>query len=67
MPRSARMQLNWADTSKGGSLRLSPEDELIAAWKRLCDQMPQVSFARQPGFTATYSGLSGKPRSSSFN
>jgi hypothetical protein len=29
--------------------------------------MPQVSFARQPGFTATYSGLSGKPRSSSFN
>ena len=43
------------------------EDELIAAWKRLCEQMPQVSFTRQPGFTATYSGPGGKPRSSSFN
>ena len=42
------------------------EDELIGAWKRLCGQMPQVSFARQPGFTATYSGPGGKPRSSSF-
>ena len=42
------------------------EDELIGAWKRLCEQMPQVSFARQPGFTATYSGPGGKPRSSSF-
>ena len=43
------------------------EDELIAAWKRLCEEMPKVSFARQPGFTATYSGPGGKPRSSSFN
>jgi nucleoside-diphosphate-sugar epimerase len=43
------------------------EDELIAAWKKLCSQMPQVSFSRQPGFTATYSGPGGKPRSSSFN
>jgi len=40
------------------------EDELIAAWKMLCAKMPQVKFAREPGFTATYSGPGGKPRSS---
>lgn len=40
------------------------EDELIAAWKSLCTAMPQVKFAREPGFTATYSGPGGKPRSS---
>ncbi|HKV55389.1 MAG TPA: NAD-dependent epimerase/dehydratase family protein [Candidatus Binataceae bacterium] len=40
------------------------EDELIASWKKLREQMPQVKFAREPGFTATYSGPGGKPRSS---
>jgi nucleoside-diphosphate-sugar epimerase len=25
------------------------EDELIAAWKNLCDRMPQVKFEREPG------------------
>jgi nucleoside-diphosphate-sugar epimerase len=40
------------------------EDELIASWKTLRGQMPQVSFEREPGFTATYSGPGGKPRSS---
>lgn len=38
------------------------EDELIAAWKALCDKMPQVKFEREPGYTATYSGPGGKPR-----
>jgi len=40
------------------------EDELIAAWRQLCDQMPDVNFEREPGYTATYSGPGGKPRSS---
>ncbi len=39
------------------------EDELIAAWKSLRAQMPHVKFVREPGFTATYSGPGGKPRS----
>jgi nucleoside-diphosphate-sugar epimerase len=40
------------------------EDELISAWRSLCEKMPQVGFEREPGFTATYSGPGGKPRSS---
>jgi nucleoside-diphosphate-sugar epimerase len=43
------------------------EDELIAAWKSLCDKMPTVVFEREPGFTATYSGPGGKPRASSWS
>jgi nucleoside-diphosphate-sugar epimerase len=43
------------------------EDELIAAWKALCARMPQIRFEREPGFTATYSGPGGKPRSSSWS
>jgi nucleoside-diphosphate-sugar epimerase len=39
------------------------EDELIAAWRNLCDRMPQIKFAREPGYTATYSGPGGKTRS----
>jgi nucleoside-diphosphate-sugar epimerase len=39
------------------------EDELIGSWKTLREQMPQVRFEREPGFTATYSGPGGKPRS----
>jgi nucleoside-diphosphate-sugar epimerase len=38
-------------------------DQLISAWKELLSRMPQVSFAREPGYTATYSGPGGKPRS----
>ena len=38
------------------------EDELIDAWKMLCGKMPAVSFTREPGYTATYSGPGGKPR-----
>jgi nucleoside-diphosphate-sugar epimerase len=40
----------------------SAEDELIAAWQGLRSRMPQIAFAREPGYTATYSGPGGKPR-----
>jgi len=44
------------------------EDELIAAWKTLCENMPRVKFERQePGYTATYSGPGAKPRSNSWS
>jgi nucleoside-diphosphate-sugar epimerase len=43
------------------------EDQLIAAWRELCTKMPEVSFAREPGYTATYSGPGGKPRSSKWS
>ena len=42
------------------------EDELIAAWKSLCEKMPRVTFLKEPGFTATYSGPGGKSRTSSW-
>lgn len=43
------------------------EDELIAAWKRLCDNMPRVMFEREPGFTAVYSGPGGKARAAKWS
>jgi nucleoside-diphosphate-sugar epimerase len=43
------------------------EDELIVAWKTLCEKMPRVKFDKEPGYTATYSGPGGKPRSSSWS
>ena len=43
------------------------EDELIAAWKALLEKMPQVKFEREPGFTATYSGPGGKPRTGTYS
>ncbi len=43
------------------------EDELIAAWKMVCDKMPAIQFTFEPGFTATYSGPGGKARSSSWS
>ena len=43
------------------------EDELIAAWKSLCAKMPQVSFAREPGYTAVYSGPGGKARTAKWS
>ncbi|MGO9603663.1 MAG: NAD-dependent dehydratase [Candidatus Binataceae bacterium] len=39
------------------------EDELIASWKALCEKMPRITFQVEPGYTATYSGPGGKPRS----
>jgi nucleoside-diphosphate-sugar epimerase len=43
------------------------EDELISAWKDLCARMPQVHFKTAPGYTLTYSGPGGKPRTSSWS
>jgi hypothetical protein len=43
------------------------EDELISAWKTLCAQMPDVKFEREPGYTVTYSGPGGRPRSSKWS
>ncbi|MGH7917364.1 MAG: NAD-dependent epimerase/dehydratase family protein [Candidatus Binataceae bacterium] len=42
------------------------EDELIVAWENLRGEMPQVRFETEPGYTLTYSGPGGKPRSGSF-
>ncbi|MGH8013253.1 MAG: NAD-dependent epimerase/dehydratase family protein, partial [Candidatus Binataceae bacterium] len=42
------------------------EDELIAAWENLRARMPRVRFEIEPGYTSTYSGPGGKPRSGSF-
>ncbi len=43
------------------------EDELITAWKRLCANMPRVTFEREPGFTAVYSGPGGKARAAKWS
>jgi nucleoside-diphosphate-sugar epimerase len=44
----------------------SAEDELVAAWRRALASMPPVKWAREPGFTLSYSGPGGKPRSGDF-
>lgn len=41
----------------------SAEDQLIAAWRNLCEKMPRIKFENEPGYTSTYSGPGGKPRS----
>ncbi|HZP45784.1 MAG TPA: NAD-dependent epimerase/dehydratase family protein [Candidatus Binataceae bacterium] len=43
------------------------EDALIAAWLKACASMPEVKFAREPGYTATYSGPGGKPRAAKWS
>ena len=43
------------------------EDEVIAAWKNLCDRMPPITFEPEPGYTAAYSGPGGKPRARSWS
>lgn len=40
------------------------EDRLVAAWKELLAHMPDVRFATPPGYTLSYSGPGGRPRSS---
>lgn len=39
------------------------EDALIEAYTHLLDQMPGVKFAREPGYTLSYSGPGGRARS----
>ncbi len=39
------------------------EDALIEQWQRLLGELKPVEFAREPGFTLSYSGPGGKKRS----
>jgi nucleoside-diphosphate-sugar epimerase len=42
------------------------EDRLIEAWQKLCAEMPDPGFEREPGFTLSYSGPGGRARSGDF-
>jgi hypothetical protein len=42
------------------------EDALVAAWRRALASIPPVAWKREPGFTLSYSGPGGKPRSGAF-
>ena len=39
------------------------EDALVAAWKRALATMPAIEWKREPGYTLSYSGPGGRPRS----
>ena len=39
------------------------EDALIEGWQRALARMPEVTFEREPGYTLSYSGPGGRPRS----
>jgi nucleoside-diphosphate-sugar epimerase len=39
------------------------EDQLRAAWQRALDGMPHIEFSSEPGYTLSYSGPGGRPRS----
>ena len=41
------------------------EDALVGAWKSALAALPEVRFAREPGYTMSYSGPGGRPRSGS--
>ena len=38
------------------------EDKLIAAWKKLLDALPEITFKQEPGYGMHYSGPGGRPR-----
>ena len=40
------------------------EDALIASWKRLLRELPAIEWKNEPGYTRSYSGPGGRPRSS---
>jgi hypothetical protein len=42
------------------------EDELVANWRRAIASLPPAKFAREPGFTLSYSGPGGIPRKGAF-
>lgn len=42
------------------------EDALIARWRRALAAIPPVAWAREPGFTLSYSGPGGRPRTGDF-
>jgi nucleoside-diphosphate-sugar epimerase len=39
------------------------EDALVAAWRRATAGLPEIAFAREPGFGLAYSGPGGRARS----
>jgi len=39
------------------------EDALVEAWQRALATLPELRFAREPGYTMGYSGPGGRPRS----
>lgn len=42
------------------------EDRLVAGWKRAMTSMPEIQYENEPGYTMSYSGPGGRPRSKSF-
>jgi nucleoside-diphosphate-sugar epimerase len=42
------------------------EDALVASWRKALASMPAVEFAREPGYTASYSGPGGRARRGRF-
>jgi len=42
------------------------EDALVAAWRRALASMPKLELAREPGYTASYSGPGGSQRTGEF-
>jgi nucleoside-diphosphate-sugar epimerase len=42
------------------------EDELVAGWRRALASLPPVKWEREPGYTLSYSGPGGRPRSGAF-
>ena len=42
------------------------EDELVANWRRALASLPPAKFAREPGYTLSYSGPGGTPRKGAF-
>ncbi len=41
------------------------EDALVKAWRELLARLPEIDFAREPGFGLAYSGPGGRSRSQS--
>jgi hypothetical protein len=39
------------------------EDRLVAAWKAALEALPEIPWTRPPGYTLSYSGPGGRPRS----
>lgn len=68
--RSARM-LADNPPARGGTEEMiledpfdyAAEDALYAAWKQALAAMPPVRFATEPGYSMSYSGPGGRPRS----
>lgn len=42
------------------------EDRLLAAWRAALGSLPQIDWDPAPGYTLSYSGPGGRPRSGAF-